>query len=106
MFSKYSHLTPEKSSVTYLAFIVAELVPFVSYFWLNEPHDCFRCLGKDPDRRFSIFQLTRWENLMREHKVKHGKGAFGVIGNLSFNTDADLMIELGEPASPGHLGHS
>ena len=43
---------------------------------------------------------------MREHKVKHGKGAFGVIGNLSFNTDADLMIELGETASPGHLGHS
>ena len=62
-----SHFSPGEASVTYLVFILAELVPFISYLWLNEPHDCFRCLGKDPDRRYSIFQLTRRESLMREH---------------------------------------
>ena len=25
-----------------------------AFFLLDKPHDCFRCLGKDPDRIFSI----------------------------------------------------
>ena len=68
--------------LTYLGFIVAELLPFVFYFWLNNPHDCFHCVGKDPDRRFSVFQLTRRELLIREHQAQYGTGAFGVAGNL------------------------
>ena len=30
-----------------------------AFFLLNTPHDCFRCLGKDPDRIFSIYQYNR-----------------------------------------------
>jgi len=50
-----SYVKPERAKLTYLGFIVAELLPFVFYFAFNKPHDCFKCLGKDPDRRFSIF---------------------------------------------------
>ena len=82
-FTSARSLTPDRACATYLGFILAELLPFVFYFWLNEPHDCFQCLGKDPDRRFSIFQLTRRENLIRQLQVKFGTGAFGVAGNLT-----------------------
>ena len=54
-------LTPDEANWSYLVFILAELLPFFGFFWFNEPHDCFQCVGKDPDRRYSIFQLTRHE---------------------------------------------
>ena len=59
----------DQASLIYMAFIVAELLPFVFFFSLNDPHDCFQCLGKDPDRRYSVFQLTRYEKLIRKHQV-------------------------------------
>ena len=31
------------------------LVPVLSFFILDEPHDCFQCLGKDPARNYSVF---------------------------------------------------
>ena len=62
-----TNVSPRQASLTYLCFIIAELLPFVFFFSLNDPHDCFSCLGKDPDRRYSVFQLTRRENLIREH---------------------------------------
>jgi len=55
IYSSARKVTPRRASLTYLGFICVELLPFVFYFWLNEPHDCFKCLGKDPERRFSIF---------------------------------------------------
>ena len=45
----------------YLLYILLEMFPFIFFFILNKPHDCFICLGKDPERRFSMFQLTREE---------------------------------------------
>ena len=33
---------------------LVDLPVFWAFFLLNQPHDCFRCLGKDPDRVFSI----------------------------------------------------
>ena len=33
--------------------IVIYLLPIWAFFLLNVPHDCFKCLGKDPDRIFS-----------------------------------------------------
>ena len=47
--------TPDLASETYFVFIIFELLPFLLYFILQQPHDCFLCLGKDPDRRFSQF---------------------------------------------------
>lgn len=61
--------TPEETSITYVSFITAELLPFLFFFALNDPHDCFQCLGKDPERRYSVFQLTQRENMLREHMV-------------------------------------
>ena len=37
------------------------LFPIWAFFLFNDPHDCFRCLGKDPDRIFSIKQYNRDE---------------------------------------------
>ena len=41
------------ATILYTVFLAFELLPFLFYFVLNQPHDCFVCLGKDPDRRFS-----------------------------------------------------
>ena len=30
-----------------------QCIPFVAYYMIDEPHDCFVCLGKDPDRIYS-----------------------------------------------------
>ena len=49
------------STKLYFLYIMFELLPFIFFFILNKPHDCFICLGKDPNRRFSMFQLTREE---------------------------------------------
>ena len=37
------------------------LLPVWAFLAFTEPHDCYKCLGKDPDRNFSIFQLSRAE---------------------------------------------
>ena len=94
IFITAKRVTPEKASLAYLCFILAELLPFVFYFWLNEPHDCFVCLGKDPDRRFSVFQLTHRENMIREHQVQYGNGGFGVAGNLAVSEQISFGSEL------------
>ena len=31
------------------------LLPIIVFFAFNDPHDCFVCLGKDPDRKYSRF---------------------------------------------------
>ena len=33
-------------------------VPILAFLLLDQPHDCYTCLGKDPDRIYSIFQLN------------------------------------------------
>ena len=44
-----------KRSITliYLFYNVLELTPFIAFYALENPHDCFVCLGKDPDRLYS-----------------------------------------------------
>ena len=54
-------MTSDLSAKLYFWFIVLEMMPFIFFFLLNRPHDCFICLGKDPLRRFSVFQLTSEE---------------------------------------------
>ena len=34
--------------------IGVRILPIIGFLLLNWPHDCYRCLGKDPDRTFSI----------------------------------------------------
>jgi len=44
-----------KVKLYYFFSVLLELLPFLTFFWLDEPHDCFVCLGKDPDRVYSVF---------------------------------------------------
>ena len=37
----------------------------------DDPHDCFKCFGKDPDRNYSKFQLTKEECAMRRMAAKY-----------------------------------
>ena len=41
------------------------LIPIWTFFWLHDPHDCYNCLGKDPDRIYSRFQLNVEERARR-----------------------------------------
>ena len=55
-------MSPEskkKISLMFFGTITVELVPFLAFFLLDQPHDCFVCLGKDPDRIYSSLQLTK-----------------------------------------------
>jgi hypothetical protein len=45
------------------------LIPFFVFLAFNKPHDCFKCLGKDPDRRYSIFQFNKFEREQRRISV-------------------------------------
>ena len=40
-------------SLMFFLTIAIELVPLLAFFALDQPHDCFVCLGKDPDRIYS-----------------------------------------------------
>ena len=31
------------------------LIPSLTFFALDQPHDCYICLGKDPERIYSSF---------------------------------------------------
>ena len=31
------------------------MLPMLAFFIFNDPHDCYTCLGKDPDRIYSRF---------------------------------------------------
>ena len=38
-----------------------EILPYLIFLIVTtyyQPHDCFRCFGKDPDRKFSTYQFT------------------------------------------------
>ena len=52
-----------KSYVTaiFCTYNMVELIPFLTFYLLDRPHDCFECLGKDPDRIYSSLQLTKLE---------------------------------------------
>ena len=34
------------------------ILPFLTFLILNKPHDCYRCVGKDPERKYSKFQYS------------------------------------------------
>ena len=46
------------------------LVPVFVFLFLDKPHDCFVCCGKDPDRVYSSLQLTRKQRSERRMFIK------------------------------------
>ena len=51
------------------------LLPVLVFIALDQPHDCFMCLGKDPDHEFSIYQLTYEERAIRKMKAKFSENS-------------------------------
>ena len=47
------------------------LLPLVTFMVLDDPHDCFMCLGKDPERVYSSHQLSRKELAERKMVAKY-----------------------------------
>ena len=45
-------------SQVFLFIDLVVLLPVVTFLLFDNPHDCFTCLGKDPDRIYSSFQLS------------------------------------------------
>ena len=45
----------QTSIAYYVLWVVIGLFPIWAFLALELPHDCFKCLGKDPDRNFSIY---------------------------------------------------
>ena len=58
---------------SWLQTCLVDLPVFWAFFLLDNPHDCFRCLGKDPDRIFSITQYTSYDLLLLKCEQKYGK---------------------------------
>lgn len=68
------------------------------------PHDCFRCLGKDPERTYSIWQMSTSTRLVSDNI----RGEFGQIleGNLvSLNQTHQEEEMLKGTQSDGQADH-
>ena len=89
----------------YFWFIMFEVLPFIFYFILKQPHDCFICLGKDPLRRFSMFQLTREELRNREFQVKYGRGGFRLNGTIATAAHSGTQMDFDEDRPHSISGH-
>ena len=68
---------------------ISYILPAIAFFLLNKPHDCFKCFGKDPDRVFSISQLTKQEQTALRLKQKYGQEV-----NFEHLNKSDLEIEV------------
>ena len=58
VFSGLVDMTEKSTSSIPLSLIVFDfviLMPIIVFMIFDKPHDCFVCLGKDPDRTYSIF---------------------------------------------------
>ena len=64
----------EENNVGMIFWLVdfAIFIPIITFFIFDNPHDCFVCLGKDPDRRYSIHQLKVEEKVKRMIQAKYG----------------------------------
>ena len=49
------------------------LLPIIAFLLCNKPHDCYTCLGKDPDRNYSIYQLSQEERTKRKFRSKFSR---------------------------------
>lgn len=50
-FNKNSNI----ASMPFALYYIQLLLPVVVFLMFDDPHDCFTCLGKDPERKYSRF---------------------------------------------------
>ena len=56
-----------------LYFDLVTIIPFWAFLLFRNPHDCFKCLGKDPERNYSKFQYKRAEIKRLRYRAKFGQ---------------------------------
>ena len=76
---------------------IIEALPFIAFLVASSiypPHDCYKCFGKDPDRRFSFHQYTNEEAEDLEIRRTKGKGAIKrETMNLVESIDIDTLLD-------------
>ena len=83
-----------------VAWVVIGLFPIWAFLTLDTPHDCYRCIGKDPDRIYSIYQLTKCEIIERNMKTKFGRSIdMGFAANESVIELQMSLFETSQRAS-------
>ena len=81
---------------TWIDEAIVFLMPIWAFFILNSAHDCFKCLGKDPDRIFSISQFTKQERFARQMKQKYGRNYQTILSSADITAhDFDVEVKLG-----------
>ena len=50
---KFANVYSDPTYDWFVGFMICITI-FLAFFLFDQPHDCFRCLGKDPERTFSI----------------------------------------------------
>ena len=55
-----------------LIYDIISILPYWAFLLFHDPHDCFKCLGKDPERNYSMFQFNRAELLKLRYCAKFG----------------------------------
>ena len=63
----------------YIDFVL--ILPVLLFMLLDDPHDCFVCLGKDPDRIYSSLQLSKEERMRRKMKAKYNHAQVAQLGD-------------------------
>ena len=67
------------ASMPFALYYVQLLLPVVVFLMFDDPHDCFKCLGKDPERKYSRFQLSVEERKNRRMIARYS------VNNLMSN---------------------
>ena len=95
VFKIFNIHTFQQFAYVYIKINCLLILPVVAFMILDDPHDCFMCLGKDPDRPYSIFQLSREERANRKMVAKYGKQkalkSSSQVGDMRI-TIKDLLI--------------
>jgi hypothetical protein len=73
---------------------LVEILPYLIFLTVSQlflPHDCFRCFGKDPERKFSVYQFTK-EELKIIERNKRGKGALKQDANEALDNFIRVQV--------------
>lgn len=65
-----NHFTFETLAAAEIIWTTLILVSILAFFVLDTPHDCYVCLGKDPDRIYSGFQLNLEQRARRNYRAR------------------------------------
>ena len=86
-------LLGKDSKLAYFVFFaISTQLPVQAFLLLSEPHDCFRCFGKDPNRIYSQYQLSKFERLERRMTQKFGSKTD--IPHIVYDLDSGRYREI------------